>query len=200
MTALARDKSPRFASVEAFLAHEFGDDLPRELLDGIAVAHAAPSSQHARIVANLSRALGNALEASGSPCFVEAGSGVRPQRRRRATLRVPDVMIRCPGDGATPDDLQAVVVFEILSPSNSAADMDDKARDYKSISSIRQIVHVRQDRLLCSFQRRAGELWIAEEVEGTDAVLALETGTPIPLAAIYRNVPVDAEGDARSAG
>jgi len=193
MTALPRDKLLRFPSVEAFLAYDFPDDLPRELIDGIAVAQAAPSSEHGRIGANLSHALGNALDAARSPRFVEIGTGVRPLHRRRPTYRVPDVMIRCPDAAERIEDAAPVIVFEVLSPSNSATEMDEKARDYKSIPSIRQIVHIAQDRRLCAFQRKAGELWIAEEVAGDDAGLVLEIGITVPLAALYRNVPIENE-------
>jgi Uma2 family endonuclease len=190
MPAVPRNKAETFASVEAFLAHDFADDLPRELIEGAAVAHAAPSSEHARIVANLSRAIGNALDAAGSSCFVEVGSGVRPARRRRPTHRVPDLMIRCPRSNPEPGEPEPVVVIEVLSPSNSATEMDEKARDYKSVPSIRQIVHLPQDRFFCSFQRKAGDLWVADEIEGPDAVLTIEAGITVALAAIYANVAI----------
>jgi Uma2 family endonuclease len=193
MTAFQRDHrpaddTPRFATVEAFMAHEFGDDLPRELIDGIAVAHAAPSSDHGGIAANLTRALGNALEAAGSPCRVETGSGIRPRRRRFATHRIPDVLIRCPQSDKRPEDQPVVAVFEVLSPSNTAAEMEEKSLDYKSVPSIRQIVHLRQDQHACSWLRRAGDLWISEEAEGPESVLVVEGGISIPLAEIYRHV------------
>jgi Uma2 family endonuclease len=188
MTALPRDTTLRFASVEDFLAHSFPDDLVHELVDGIVVAHAAPTEEHGHILANLVFALHRALDEARSPCHVEAGSGVRPRRRTKATLRVPDAVVRCPqGAGAN----EPVAVFEILSASNSAADMDEKTRDYKSVPSIRQIVHIAQDRPAVSFQRRAGDLWIAEELEGTDAVLRLD-GLPadVPLSVVYGGVPL----------
>jgi Uma2 family endonuclease len=197
MTALPRQHGLYFPSIEAFLSHEFEDDLPRELVDGIAVAHAALSPEHGRIVANLSRAIGNALNQAGSRCFVEAGSGVEPRRRRRRpTYRVPEVLIRCP-TAESGDSQHPAIVIEVLSPSNMASEMGDKARDYKSIPSIRQIIHIAQDRFLCSFQRRAGDLWIVEDIEGRDAALSLDgLDIAIPLALVYENVPVRDEAAA----
>jgi Uma2 family endonuclease len=188
MTAVPRDTALRFASVEDFLAHTFPDDLPHELVDGVVVAHAAPTEEHGHILANLVSAIHRALDEARSPCHVEAGSGVRPRRRTKATLRVPDAVVRCPQDanGNAP-----VAVIEILSASNSAADMDEKTRDYKSLPSIRQIVHIAQDRPAVSFQRRAGDLWIAEELEGRDAVLRLDgLSVDVPLSIIYDRVPL----------
>jgi Uma2 family endonuclease len=199
MTALPRGDRPSFASVEAFLAYEFADDRPRDLIDGIVVAHAAPSPEHARIVANLGRAIGNALEAAGSPCFVEVGSGIVPRRRRKPTYRVPDLLIRCP---ESDPGGEAVVVVEVISPANTASEMDEKARDYKSVPSIRQIIHLAQDRLACSFQRKAGDLWIAEQIDGADAVLPIDGfAIRIPLAVVYRHVAIaDDAADAAGSG
>jgi Uma2 family endonuclease len=116
MTALPRDTSLRFTSVDDFLAHAFSDDLPHELVDGVVVAHAAPTEEPGHILANLVSALHRALDQTRSPCHVEAGSGVRPRRRTKATLRVPDAIVRCPEEG---EGNEPVAVFEILSASNS---------------------------------------------------------------------------------
>ena len=82
-TACAMDRD---WTAEEFLRtdqHAFGDAWRYELVDGQIVAHAAPSPDHAAILAGLSTALGIRLRGNKNGCRPEAGSGATPRRQQR---------------------------------------------------------------------------------------------------------------------
>ena len=93
--------------------HAFGDAWRYELVDGEIVAHAAPSPDHAAILAGLTAALGNRLRGNKNGCRPEAGSGAAPRQQQRPTARIPDATVRC-------GDLPRVV-FDVVSPSELRA-------------------------------------------------------------------------------
>ena len=162
--------------------HGFGEAWRYELVDGQIVAHAAPSPDHAAILAGLTTALGNRLRGNPRGCRPEAGSGAVPTRQQRDTARIPDLMIRC-GD-------QPVVVFEIVSPSELRARNapDRKRRDLMDTASIVEIVEVYQD-FAAHIYRRQPDAWTFALVEGAEATVHLESvAIELPLAESFEFV------------
>jgi hypothetical protein len=66
MASLASLTYPRLLTAEEFLQIDFGPDLKAELDDGVIRMIAGGTRAHARVQANLTITLGNAL--SGSSC------------------------------------------------------------------------------------------------------------------------------------
>jgi Uma2 family endonuclease len=65
-------------------------------------------------------------------------------------------------------------------------DRTDKRRDYQRLASLRHYVLIAQDALRVEAYTRGRRGWRFEEIEGQDAVLALEAfGIELPLAEIY---------------
>ena len=89
--------------------------------------------------------------------------------------------------------LNPLVVFEVLFPSTKVRDKTDKYDGYTSLESLRHYVLVHQDsRLLECHTHRDGH-WDYEGVAG-DKTLRLEAvDLDLPLAEVYRNVPLPAE-------
>jgi Uma2 family endonuclease len=131
--------SGRKWTAEEFLAtdqHELGDAWRYELVDGVVVAHAAPSPDHGAILSGLTTALGRRLESRSDGCRPETGSGAAPKTQQRATARIPDAMIRC---GETPR-----VVFDVVSPSELRAwRARDRMRQHlQDLEGIQEIVEI----------------------------------------------------------
>lgn len=171
-------------SVAEFLRWNPNDGRRYELVDGIPVAQAAPSDDHAAI---LGAALQAALRRSGLPCRVETGSGVQPNNRPGAYYLIPDIVVRCRegGEGAR----RPVVIVEILSPSNSDAEMDAKRVAYKSLPTVQEIVLLRQDRFSGQVHRRDGPRWVIDELLGPEARLKVEAADlDLPLSVVYVDV------------
>ena len=99
-------------TVDEFLAtpqSAFGSAWRYELVDGLPVAQAAPSDEHAMISANLATALTNRLRGNRD-CVPLIGGAVIPKDKERRTARIPDATVRCVG--------KAVAMFEIVSPTD----------------------------------------------------------------------------------
>lgn len=130
-------------TIEGFL--RFLDDRPDEehweLRDGEPVMMVGGTAAHALIGGNIEYALNRRLR--GGPC--------RPMHGFFACatahdLFEPDVFVRCgPIDPIARLAEDAVVVFEVLSPSTMRFDRGRKLDRYREIATLRQVVFVYQD-------------------------------------------------------
>jgi len=197
MAAPARTIQQRYWTLAEFLDTDFSPqygELPVELIDGlIVVDQAAPSHTHARLTAEIGRAIGNAIERCGATCFTESGSDIQIEGRffglKRDFVLIPDLQVRCGSDAA--GDGEPSLVVEVLSPSNTGKEILLKLRAYMVLTTIRDILFVHQDLMLVQHHRRNGDgTWTGPiSLEGSDAVLSIERlGLEMPLAVLYRNI------------
>ncbi|WP_271204997.1 Uma2 family endonuclease [Methylopila jiangsuensis] len=146
--------------------------------------------EHARIVQNIARHLGNALDAAGSRCQVFAETFfVKQTEMEAATL--PDVMVVC-GDlapGATSTDAP-VVIFEVMSAGSEARDRLEKWHVYQKLPSLRHYVLVARDHPALEVFDRENGLWSGLRLlNGADDALSLDAlGLSLSLSDIYRGV------------
>ena len=121
-------------TVEKFLELPDQEGLIRELDEGRIIEMSAPSFPHAVIVATIAYLLRVFVEKTGAQFIVAQGSGFALVAD---TMRIPDVfLIRKPaardapvirgGALAVPPDL----AVEVVSPSDSAGDLDRKVHQY----------------------------------------------------------------------
>jgi Uma2 family endonuclease len=162
----------------------FGDAWRYELVAGRPVAMAPPTPQHGRILGNLIRRVQAALDASGVPCSVDPGVGIRPANAPGTKVRIPDASVWCGERRETP-----VVLFEVMSPANTGAVHEARRADLKAVEGVREIIEIHQDGYAAHLLRRHEAGWLSVEVIGADGVLALESlGIEVPLADLYVNV------------
>ncbi|MBV1693826.1 MAG: Uma2 family endonuclease [Hyphomicrobiales bacterium] len=174
-------------TVEEFLA--FMDSRPDgerwELIEGVAVLNAAPTQWHRVIAANILAGLIDHKRATDAAWTPMLGVGTRVPASPRS-LPQPDVYVQAgpPDDVATTDD--ALVVFEILSRSNTKADRAWRKRVYASISDCQHYVTVSARSLeVARYDRADG--WAGTQVTSLEAKLALPAiGATLPLRDIYR--------------
>jgi Uma2 family endonuclease len=146
--------------------------------------------EHAVIIQNIARHLGNAFDATGSGCRTFTESFYLRRRELDAAL-LPDVMVVC-GDlepGATATDAP-VVLFEVMSPGTEARDRFDKWHIYQRLPSLKHYVLVARDKPHVEAFDRVGEAWSGMRVlDGFDAVLDLPAvDAKLSLSDIYRRV------------
>lgn len=188
MTVALRREGPWTA--DEFLAADqsaFGPLWRYELVDGRVIGHAAPSPEHAAIIAGLAGVLGRLLAGRPDGCRPEIGSAATPRTEQRNTARIPDLMIRC---GEHPR-----VALEVVSQSEIRdwRGRDRKRQDMQAVHGVTELVELFQDdhaahvyRLVSLPTDPAGQRWTFEAVGGPEAVLHLATlGLELPLAEIY---------------
>ena len=171
--------------------YEFTDRRPDEekweLIDGEPILNAAPSKLHQRIVKNVLIALGALERAQSASWEVLPGLGVRVSETKRPE---PDVVI-IPRSGASPDlgerdRSDALVAFEVLSPSTEDRDLRWKRAAYTSLASLTHYVVIAQDAVeVVVFARDNG---FAEKRLRSlnDSVDVPALGISLLLAEIYR--------------
>lgn len=142
---------------------------------------------HGRVVANLTRALGNALH--GSPCQVFSETmKVQPAAD---TILYPDIFVTC--DAA---DLRAEMIFrapklviEVLSPSTQAYDRSQKFALYRHLASLQEYALVDPDtRRIEVFRIGADGLWVLHDMSERPALALASVGCEVTMADIFDGV------------
>jgi len=162
-----------------------------EYHDGLVLAMAAPSPEHARIVAQLIRML---QPGTARPCVaLPPGLKVRVEATNRTLL--PDVTVVCGALERSPADSHAItnptVVLEVGSPSTGEHDLGSKFHHYRRLPLLREYVVIAQHRRFAQVSRRAGDLWAFEDIGPGDALRLASLELQLPLDTLY----CDALGD-----
>jgi len=177
----AATPQPVLADVDDFLAWVQGQRELYEFVGGRLVMTAGGSEDHNDIQVNLLAALKRRLRRG--PCKPN-GSDLLVRIDER-TGRFPDASVTCGREGRN-YVTAPVAIFEILSPATELLDRTDKRRDYQRLSRLRHYVLIAQDAPRIEAYARSRRGWRFEELEGLDAVLALEAfGIELPLAEMY---------------
>jgi Uma2 family endonuclease len=178
-------------TVEEFYAFTDGrpDDEKWELIEGVPVLNASPSPLHQGIAANIIVALTNQARAKAAAWTVIPGIGVRASDISRPE---PDVMIlpkkfvtRDPGHRDTEN---ALVLFEVMSPSTSSRDLKWKRITYTGIPSLTHYVVIAQDKVdVAVFAREDG--FIERRLTAvTDTIEFRQLGVTLSVADIYHDL------------
>lgn len=146
--------------------------------------------EHAAIVGNIARSIGNGLDRNGRDCLVFTETFYMKQKALDAQL-LPDVMVVC-GDlepGAT-STAEPVVLMEVMSVGSEGRDRLEKWAVYQRLPTLLHYVLVARDRPHVEvFDRRDGRWSGLQVVDGLDGVLSLSgLDLGLPLADIYRRV------------
>jgi Uma2 family endonuclease len=177
-------------TIEEFLAFtsERPDDERWELVEGVPVLSASPTDFHQIIVTNVLVALADIRHRTGAIWLPTVGLGTRVPASPRS-LPQPDVMVKQrPAAGLSMSD-EALVLFEVLSPSSTPSDQAWRRKVYASVPNLQHYVTVSQRKVeVVRYDRSTG--CAAARLDDVTASLDLAVlGGAIPLAAIYRDTP-----------
>ena len=178
-------------SIEAFLA--FFDTRPGgekwELIEGFPVMSPAPTQWHQRIALNIGTALDAAQLASGATWVALLGVGTRVPVSPKS-LPQPDVYVQ--EGAAQPSSVtnDALILFEILSKSNTRTDRAWRQRVYASVANCQHYVTVAtRSAEVVRYDRADG--WKGLKIKGLGGVLELPAiKVVMPLRGMYRRTPI----------
>ena len=150
-------------------------------------------ANHSLIIANLLSQLRQTLEQN---CYRVFDGGARVC----AALDGPDIaVIRgapefADGSGEGKETLHhPLLLVEVLAPSTEGHDRGVKARQYRSIKSLREYVLVSQTEPSIEIYRRSGDEWFLTDVAGLESLVELPSlNCRVPLAEIYAKVEFEA--------
>ena len=181
----------RKMTIEEFLA--FTDTRPQEerweLIEGVPVMSPSPIGHHQMIVTNISGFLWRFKTERNSSWFPIAGTGTCVPASKHS-LPQPDVMVLERPPTASPVSEEALVLFEVLSRSNTKADQAWRRNVYASVPNCQHYVTVSLKTVeVTTYDRSDG--WKGRSLTRLAESLALPAlGLSMPVAGIYRWTPL----------
>lgn len=173
-------------TIEEFLAYTATrpDEERWELIEGVPVLNASPVDHHQIIASNIVTHLKIEKRRMGTPWLPLIGIGTRVPISANS-LPQPDVFVLegtpTGRAGARAETDDAMVIFEVLSPSNTKADQAWRRRVYASVPNCQYYVTVSMKAAaMTTFDRSTG--WAAREAAGLQAVLDLPALGVVPAA------------------
>ena len=193
MTARPRLAPDQQLSIEEFLA--FTDTRPQEerweLIEGVPILNPSPIDFHQIIVTNIVTLLMTEKIARAHTWLPFIGTGTRIPVSKNS-LPQPDALVIAGPLTGSPIAEEAIVIFEVLSRSNTKTDQAWRRKAYASVPNCAHYVTVSLKGVEVTAYDRATE-WAARTLHGRDGVLDLPAlGTALPLEAIYRYTPIGA--------
>jgi Uma2 family endonuclease len=191
MTARPKLAPDQQMTIEEFLA--FTDTRPEEerweLIEGVPVLNPSPIDYHQIVVTNIVAFLVRRKIEMKTAWLPLIGTGTRVPVSVHS-LPQPDVMVKeqPPTGSAVSDD--GLVLFEVLSKSNTRSDQAWRRRVYASVPNCQHYITVSLKGVEVVAYDRANN-WHGRTVAGLDERLALPAlDLAIPLADIYRWTPL----------
>jgi Uma2 family endonuclease len=191
MTARTKLAPEQQMTIEEFLA--FTDTRPDEerweLIEGVAIMNPSPVDYHQLVVANIVTYLMVHKRQSGATWLPMPGVGTRVPISPRS-LPQPDVFVKETAATGSPMTDDALVLFEVLSRSNTKADQAWRRKVYASVPNCQHYVTVSIKAVEVDAYDRDSS-WKRRTVTSLADGLALPAlGLSIPLADIYRWTPL----------
>ncbi|GAB4268387.1 MAG: Uma2 family endonuclease [Methylomicrobium sp.] len=165
-------------SIHDYLEGELHSEIKHEYIDGQVYAMAGASTNHNRMVANLSRELGNHLR--HTPCEPFAAD---MKVQVAEDFYYPDVLVVCDHQGNDYGVTDApILIVEVLSKATRKIDQTLKRKAYQSLASLQEYIVIEQDIVDVEICRR-NKHWQSEYyfmgdelyLESIDYRLAVET-------------------------
>lgn len=191
-----------FYTPEEYLEMERASETRHEYIDGYVYEMACESLSHSRLCIGIAREVSNALRRT--PCeALSPNMKVRTGDAR--TFSYPDLSVVC-GEPAFHDKhkdvlLNAVAIFEVLSPSTEKHDRGKKFMRYRNfIESLADYVLISQHAPIVEhFARQQQGGWLMQTYTGLDATFVLPNiNCEIALRDLYERVvfpPVEHEDE-----
>lgn len=178
-------------SPQEYLRIERSSNDKNEYFEGQILAMGGATLAHNRIVANLVRKIGNALESKSCEILP---SDIRVTAPFYESYMYPDATIVC-GKPEMEDNkfdtlTNPTVIFEVLSPGTEDHDRGKKFFYYRQIPSLKEyiLIDTLQPFIEISY-RKPDNSWLFSEINILEDKLILESvGIEIGLTDIYQNI------------
>jgi Uma2 family endonuclease len=174
----------RLWTLDEFLAYDDGTDRRYELFDGQIFAMAPASDVHGALVVRVARQIGNAL---GVRYEVIVGAGIVPPVRADSWYRA-DLAITCTRLTGQQFVAEPILIVEVLSPSTATTDRDRKLPDYRTISSLQDILVVSSTEPRIEHFHRDADGWKVHDLRGRGTLHLEALDLTIDLAELYTDV------------
>lgn len=186
---------------EEYLELERKAEYKSEYYNGQIFAMSGASRWHDRIDSQLTILIGQHLRGQKYEAFT---AGMRVLAVPSGLYTYPDLSVTCEEPQFTDPHVDTLtnptLLVEILSPSTESYDRGTKAKLYRAIPSLRELLIVSQDNYEVELYRREPDgTWALIEATGLDAVVDLQSiGYTLRLSELYEKVLAHADEKAGS--
>jgi Uma2 family endonuclease len=191
MSAHAKLAPEQQMTIEEFLA--FTDTRPDEerweLIEGMPVLNPSPIDYHQIVVTNVVAFLVRMKIETNAPWLPLIGTGTRVPASANS-LPQPNAMVKEHAPTGSPVSDDALVLFEVLSRSNTNADQAWRRRVYASVPNCRHYVTVSLKAVKVDAYDRDNAWSLRSMTDLADALALPALGLSVPLADIYRWTPL----------
>lgn len=175
-------------SFREYLRVDAESSVKHEFLDGMILAMAGGTPDHAALAMAVGASLNRQLE--GKKCRVYSAD-LRIRVLATGFAGYADVTVVCDKLALDPEDANTatnpVAVVEILSPSTEYYDKGEKLRQYQQISSLSHIVLVAHDEKRIDVWSRDGNAWRLTTVGKGERAMLDAIGCALDVDGIYRD-------------
>lgn len=187
---MSRGALPLRTTFADYLAIDEASDEKHQLVNGEVFAMTGGTFEHAILIAQVARLLGNAL--TGGPCRV-AASELRVRVLASGLATYPDVPIVCGPPERDPEHRHTItnptVLVEVLSDSTEAFDRGEKFRHYRQIPSLKAYLLVSQhEPSIELYERSADGSWRLTEAGVGGHLTIGPLGCALSVDAVYEGV------------
>ncbi|MEH1868409.1 MAG: Uma2 family endonuclease [Nostoc sp.] len=190
---VAIPQQPPKMTIEEYFVWELQQELRYEYVNGEVFAMTGGTIPHNDIALNFYTALRPHLRARG--CRVNV-SDVKVQVTPQSPYYYPDVIVSC-----DPQDLNArkfiqnpKIIAEVLSPSTSGKDRDEKFTNYLKISSLQEYLLIDSEKISVErYCRGEGKMWLYYPYTEGDMITLSSIEFELAIAALYESVIFEAE-------
>ena len=159
-----------------------------EFVDGVILAVAGGTPEHAALAAAVIMSLASQLE--GRPCRVFS-EALRVRAPATKFAGYADVTVVCSKLELDPDDRHTVlnpsVLVEVLSPSTALYDRTQKLRHYQSIPSVHHIVFIPHDAKAIEVVTREADGWRVETAGPGERAALTHIACELDVDAVFRD-------------
>lgn len=192
---IAATEFPPRMTPEEYLAWEATQEEKYEYIDGEIIAMTGGTITHTRLYLNLYRALFPHLAKRGCEAFV---SDVKVQDVKNKRYFYPDLVVTCSEEDKTNNKFisHPTVIVEILSPSNSKYDKNQKLKLYRRLPSLQEYILIDSERVFVAmYQRQTEKMWAYTDYELEETFLIPSIEFECSVATIYENAILEEPDD-----
>jgi Uma2 family endonuclease len=175
-------------SFREYLQVDAESSVKHEFLDGMILAMAGGTPDHAALAAAVTASLNRQLEGKRCRVYSEA---LRVRVQPTGFAGYPDVTVVCTKLDLDPDDANTVidpmVVVEVLSPGTEQYDRGEKLRHYQQIPSLCHAVLVSHDRRCIDVWSRGMDGWTVASATTGESALLSAIDCKLDVDAVYRD-------------
>ena len=190
---IAIPQQPQKMTIEEYLVWELDQDIRYEYINGEVFAMTGGTIPHNDLALNLYRNLYPHLRPRG--CRVNV-SDVKVQVTPKSPYFYPDLIVSC-----HPDDLNArkfiqnpTLIVEVLSPSTSNKDREEKFRYYLTMPSLQEYILIDAEKIYVErYCRGEGRMWLYYPYTTGDIITLSSIEFEFPIEILYDGVGLEIE-------